>query len=180
MGYGNKSLNDLRDEAHDTAVKHGFKDASIAEDLALMHSELSEALEDVRSGHAPNKVWYEEKIPCFDKDGQPIMVDGKQATVGIKHEKFFAPTDVACPFCEGKGNVLGTAGDRSNPECSYCHGTGKKPQFFKPCGIPSEIADVIIRALHFSGKHRIDIEQAVREKMLYNETRPYKHGGKTI
>jgi NTP pyrophosphatase (non-canonical NTP hydrolase) len=42
------------------------------------------------------------------------------------------------------------------------------------------LADVIIRILHFSGKHGIDIEQAVREKMLYNESRPMKHGGKKL
>jgi len=32
------------------AKEHGFKDASIGEDIALMHSELSEALEDHRAG----------------------------------------------------------------------------------------------------------------------------------
>jgi len=48
----------------------------------------------------------------------------------------------------------------------------------KPCGIPSEMADVVIRVLHFCGKHKIDIEQAVREKMIYNESRPMKHGKK--
>ena len=50
----------------------------------------------------------------------------------------------------------------------------------KPCGIPSELADVVIRVLHFCGKHGINIEAAVTEKMTYNETRPYKHGGKKI
>lgn len=50
----------------------------------------------------------------------------------------------------------------------------------KPCGIPSELADIIIRVLHFSGKYGIDIEKAVREKMAYNESRPLKHGGKVL
>jgi NTP pyrophosphatase (non-canonical NTP hydrolase) len=50
----------------------------------------------------------------------------------------------------------------------------------KPEGIPAELADVIIRVLHFSGKHGIDIEAAVEEKMKYNATRPMKHGGKVI
>jgi NTP pyrophosphatase (non-canonical NTP hydrolase) len=50
----------------------------------------------------------------------------------------------------------------------------------KPCGIPSEMADVVIRVLHFCGKHGIDIEAAVLEKMTYNESRPMKHGGKTL
>ncbi len=49
----------------------------------------------------------------------------------------------------------------------------------KPCGIPSELADVMIRILDFCGANGIDIEKAVTSKMAYNITRPYKHGGKT-
>jgi NTP pyrophosphatase (non-canonical NTP hydrolase) len=48
----------------------------------------------------------------------------------------------------------------------------------KPCGIPSEMADVVIRVLHFCGKHGIDIEKAVIEKMAFNESRPHMHGKK--
>lgn len=50
----------------------------------------------------------------------------------------------------------------------------------KPCGIPSELADIIIRVLHFSGKHGVDIQTAVEEKMEYNESRPFKHGNKVL
>lgn len=48
----------------------------------------------------------------------------------------------------------------------------------KPEGIPSEIADVMIRAAEFCAHHGIDIEAAIAEKMAYNDTRPYRHGGK--
>jgi NTP pyrophosphatase (non-canonical NTP hydrolase) len=47
-------------------------------------------------------------------------------------------------------------------------------------GIPTEMADELIRVLHFCGKHGIDIEKAVIEKMAFNDSRPYKHGGKKI
>ena len=104
-------LNALAAEAHRIAVDHGFTEATIPEDIALMHSELSEALEDHRAGHAPTETWYEPKQP----------VD-------------------------------------------------------KPCGIPSEMADVVIRVAHFCGKYGIDLDKAVAEKMEYNATRPYKHG----
>jgi NTP pyrophosphatase (non-canonical NTP hydrolase) len=104
-------LNELRDEALRIAKDHGFTGASVGEDIALMHSELSEALEDHRDGLAANEMTYSGS---------------------------------------------------------------------KPCGIPSEMADVIIRVLHFCGKHHIDIEKAVREKMAYNESRPFKHGGRTL
>jgi NTP pyrophosphatase (non-canonical NTP hydrolase) len=106
------TLNELRDQALAIAISHGFTDASVGEDIALMHSELSEALEDHRDRKAPDLLWYDPKG--------------------------------------------------------------------KPCGIPSEMADVIIRVLHFCGKHGIDIEKAVTEKMAYNNSRPFKHGGRAI
>jgi NTP pyrophosphatase (non-canonical NTP hydrolase) len=105
-------LNELRDKARANAVAHGFTDATVGEDIALMHSELSEALEDYRN-NSVDLTWYE--------------------------------------------------GDND-----------------KPCGVPSEMADVIIRVLDFCGKHNINIERAVLEKMAYNETRPFKHGGKKL
>lgn len=46
----------------------------------------------------------------------------------------------------------------------------------KPVGIPSELADVVIRACQFAAEYRIDLVRAIEEKMAYNETRPYMHG----
>ena len=45
----------------------------------------------------------------------------------------------------------------------------------KPCGIPSELADVVIRIFDFSDGMNLDLEKIILEKMSYNETRPYKH-----
>lgn len=60
----------------------------------------------------------------------------------------------------------------SPTEVWYQHG--------KPCGIPSELADICIRVFDVCGRYGIDLEKAIIEKMEYNETRPYKHGGKVI
>ncbi len=49
-----------------------------------------------------------------------------------------------------------------------------------PEGIPIELADVIIRIFDLCGHYGIDLSAAIREKMVYNESRPYKHGGKVI
>lgn len=46
----------------------------------------------------------------------------------------------------------------------------------KPVGFASELADIIIRTLDMAGAYGIDIERAVREKIVYNATRPAKHG----
>ncbi len=50
----------------------------------------------------------------------------------------------------------------------------------KPEGIPSELADVIIRILDMCAHYRIDIGGMLVEKSTFNKTRSYKHGGKVI
>jgi len=44
--------------------------------------------------------------------------------------------------------------------------------------VEEELADTIIRILDFAGGHDLDLEGAVAAKMGYNESRPYRHGGK--
>lgn len=46
----------------------------------------------------------------------------------------------------------------------------------KPCGVPSEIADIIIRCFDFAACYDIDLETIILEKMDYNRTRPFMHG----
>ena len=48
----------------------------------------------------------------------------------------------------------------------------------KPEGIPIELADCVIRILDYCGQAGIDIGAAIDQKIEYNKTRPYKHGGK--
>lgn len=50
----------------------------------------------------------------------------------------------------------------------------------KPCGVPSELADVVIRVLDLSEIYGIDLKSILLRKMDYNSTRPYRHGGKRI
>ena len=105
-------IEDLIKEAHQTAVEHGWweEERNIGECLALMHSEISEALEGYRTGHG----------------------------IGFCYE-------------------------------------GKK---HKPEGFTVELADVLIRIFDLCGRHNLPLEEALQEKMAYNKTRPYRHGGK--
>lgn len=48
----------------------------------------------------------------------------------------------------------------------------------KPCGFPSELADVVIRVLDLAQALSIDLEKEIAVKMAFNETRPHKHGRK--
>lgn len=50
----------------------------------------------------------------------------------------------------------------------------------KPCGIPIELADLLIRVGDMAYAAGINLEEALRIKMDYNKTRPHRHGGKII
>ena len=112
------TLKDLTADVHATAKAAGWHDVprTLVEDLCLIHTEVSEVVEEVRNGQLPGETYYEKKP------------DGTK----------------------------------------------------KPCGIPSELADIIIRTLHVAAKFGVDIEAALKEKMSYNKTRPYRHGGKKL
>ncbi len=60
-----------------------------------------------------------------------------------------------------------------DPKVTYLAGPDAKPE-----GIPTELADTIIRILDYCAHEGIDIEAAMTRKHLYNTTRPYRHGGK--
>lgn len=51
----------------------------------------------------------------------------------------------------------------------------KIPEF---TGVEAELADTVIRILDFSGRHNLRLGEAIAAKLLYNLSRPYKHGKK--
>mgnify|MGYP000423228014 CR=1 FL=1 len=58
----------------------------------------------------------------------------------------------------------------------------EKPGLKKPEGFPSELADAFIRLLSLAYEIEqaygvsVNLEEAIYEKIAYNDTRPYKHG----
>jgi hypothetical protein len=50
----------------------------------------------------------------------------------------------------------------------------------KPEGVLSELADIIIRVWSLAGEAGLPLGEAVVEKLNYNSTRVFRHGGKVI
>lgn len=50
----------------------------------------------------------------------------------------------------------------------------------KPEGVPSEVADIVIRAFDFADEAGFDLGAIIEEKLRYNATRGKMHGGKRV
>lgn len=48
----------------------------------------------------------------------------------------------------------------------------------KPEGVPSELADVVIRVFDLAGEFEIDLAQVISDKLAFNATREKMHGRK--
>lgn len=126
-------INDFVKEVGENAKNHGWWDGeerSFGELIALVHSELSEALEE-----------YRENVPGKKLNRDPFST-----------------------YYSGGGYV-------STSPSEGCD---------KPEGIPSELADVVIRVFDMCHHYKIDIEKMLIEKHEFNKSRPFRHGGKTI
>lgn len=110
--------------AHRNAVDKGFWETppSLAMSRSLLHSEVSEALEDLRASCPLRHVYYP------DARGESIPVS----------ERVFYSLDES-----------------------------ERPIGRKPCGIPSEIADVAIRALDFLGSRGLHNQPDVVAEYIY-------------
>lgn len=118
--------------------------------LALIHSEVSEALEAMRDGKWEQSVSWHGTNNVVNP-GNLIFDDGKF-------------------WLRVKGSVeLREVRDEEMRAWGY---------IAKPEGVASELADVIIRVLDACGAWGIDIEKTIQEKVEYNATRPHKHGRK--
>lgn len=74
-----QELRVLARECRRIEADHGFGNQSAGEDIALMHSELSEALEEFRNGHKINETYYNQ-----DKPTKPEGVPAELADVVIR------------------------------------------------------------------------------------------------
>jgi len=68
-----KNINQLVTESYQNALDHGWHDEprTVGDLICLMHSELSEALEEYRNGHEPTEIYYNSNKPS-KPEGIPV------------------------------------------------------------------------------------------------------------
>lgn len=186
-----RGLNHWVKEAGRIATEHGFDEQPPVDAICLMHSELSEALEELRNKRGVNEIYFEEPVSTLDvikntlwsmrvtapkerSDGGPpqmlAMDDERTADRAAGH---LAAALAAHGLSKLTRNVANFVKERA---ANWMSGGNPNVEYNKPAGVPIELADCVIRIMHFCDKHNIDLEKAVEMKMTYNDRREFRHG----
>lgn len=150
------SLPAMQAEIGQTNTEKGFRDlpTTVGDRLALIHSEVSEALEEIRAGHAPEHVYYGENVTVPTAALKIIL----EAVHYMPKTSDWPGLDVAVEeVAKAVAKVEG-----------------------KPEGYPVELADAAIRIIDEFDRLGLDAETVIRMKMEFNAGRPFLHGGKVL
>jgi hypothetical protein len=167
---GNPGINEIASRSNKTAHQKGWWDHSFDGRtfdglLMLIVSEAAEALEEWRNNHEVTERYY-TVTNYYPEVNDLISDDGPEATEDLRlwAKQFLR---------RGAGAVVKSV-ELPNPVAMKLVHAG----FLKPEGIPSELADIIIRVGDVTEEYGIDLGEEVLLKMAYNATRQHRHGGK--
>lgn len=118
--------------------------------------------------------------PTTPPEPQTIKEWQKTVLALAKEKGFHATTDPLDNIWKMLGNLHGEVSEAwevarmpdFDPKVTWKNENGKLE------GFPSELADIVIRALDTAEIFGIDLQAAMWEKHQYNMTRPYRHGNK--
>ncbi|MFT3952766.1 MAG: hypothetical protein QM689_12665 [Oscillospiraceae bacterium] len=173
--------NKLAKEVHENAVAHGWweTEKEFGELIALLHSEVSEALEEYRKGHEPDETYYAE-------DGKPQGIPSEIADLILRALDICGRYDIHVLKFNLERARDDMESDRGSYDCSY-KGFGdliaQEHELITGIYTSREhdrINEVIMSGVGMALYYGIDIESVIMEKHEYNKNRPYKHGGKML
>lgn len=197
------NISQLVQAAYQNAVNKGWweEPRTYGELIALVHSEVSEALEDYRTpGIKPSDVWYERTLAPGVVAKREEQKEATDKPCGIPSEladiciRIF---DIAGKYgweksletayrwlsrhekrekwtaapFGGKLSIIHAELSKSLEELDYNDNTG---------GAINHLAAVLVEVELVAQEYGIDLERAIAEKMAYNATRPHRHGGKVL
>jgi len=146
----------LQEDIHDNAVKHGWWEDKrpIMEIFALIHSELSEALEAYR-------------------DGDHSHIGEELADVAIRIFDLLGGLE--------QGQIVAPPSDGSFP--SHIGGlhfslSGLMPLYTTDIEFKTELIKFVFRLFKLAQEEGFDLAEEIKTKHARNKKRPYRHGGK--
>lgn len=192
---------ELMNEAHQTAVEKGFweEERPDTDAIALMHSELSEALEYWRKGNKSDdkltdfdgasveladtiiRIWdtcaergyklVEALSGLLDKNGEGVIVSSDWVNGFNQLADRLANSDIIGKETSFATDLAFTHADLTDTMyVSLDESSDEK--------IGEHYAKVVLMIMAMSGKYKLRVAEAIPLKMAYNKSRPYKHGKK--
>lgn len=151
------------------------KDArTFGDEIALVTSELSEALEEYRDDVDVTRVWF-----AVDMGAAKQFADRIASSTSSTNTEMLV-IDILGRIADDwqiRAVHNGSSGiDLTEEEWDLLVSAG----IAKPMGIPTELADAAIRLLDNCEHAGINLGFEIERKMRYNETRAFRHGGRTL
>lgn len=184
-------INQLIKEAHENAINKGWweEERTFGEMISLMHSELSEALEEYRKGKDVCEGYYSCQSDSIHCNGE------------CKKCKYAKPEGIPVELADAIIRIFDLCGKyeidleseiENAIEYEYYDDF---PGFITCCHLCLSrsfsddinfgdgkrwLGNTYKTIENFCNESGIDLEEAIKRKMAYNKTREWKHGGKKI
>jgi len=199
------TLGELIKESHECALQHGWwdniKPKPILEKIALIHSELSEALEELRKGQTPTAVYHEEGetkmyvpyYPMGKHKPEGVPVELADAVIRVADLAGRYEFDLGNPDFKISNSQLYSAQEIEEHKkwagdpidgIDYLHNllTPASRAMRDGSGLvrlSGELGFFVLGIYAYCMVHSIDLPGAINMKCEYNRSRSYRHGGKS-
>lgn len=188
-------------DAHNTAVEKGFweEERPDTDAIALMHSELSEALEYWRKGNQPDdkltnfdgasveladtiiRIWdtcaergywlVEALSGLLDKNGEGVIVSSDWVNGFNQLADRLANSEIIGQQTSFATDLAFAHADLTDTMLASLDESDEEE-------IGEHYAKVVLMLMAMGGKYKLNVAEAILVKMAYNKSRPYKHGKK--
>jgi NTP pyrophosphatase (non-canonical NTP hydrolase) len=121
-----------------------------------------------------------QRTVMINKEFQEVVLEIERLDAELKRLKFFEKCALMnTEITEALEEVRNGRGYRETYKSLAKAEVDDPMVTSKPEGVPIELADLLIRLLDLCGEYNIDLEEAVNAKLIYNDSRPFRHGNKT-